>query len=158
SIAIPRPDSGETTKGVNLDGFFMFPQAMGSLLEAYTATDLLLVHGTGSLNNSRSHFDAQRYMEVGKPADPSVITGWLGRHLAIMPPLKPDASLRALGIANGLQKTLVGAPKTLPIGNPASYTVGGSATTQPQRLAFMNTDYGQSLDTPLRSAALDATA
>src|SRR5262245_39899977 len=136
SIAIPRPDSGELTKGISLDGFFMFPQAMSALVPAYTATDLLLVHGTGSLNNSRSHFDAQRYMEVGKPADPSLITGWLGRHIASIPPLKPEAPLRALGIANGLQKTLVGAPNTLPIGNPANYSVGGSATTQPQRLDF----------------------
>ena len=44
-------------------------------MPAYTAQDLLVVHATGSLNNSRSHFDAQRYMEVGKPADPSLITG-----------------------------------------------------------------------------------
>ena len=158
SIAIPRPDSGDVNKGISLDGFFMFPQAMSSLLPAYTATDLLIVHGTGSLNNSRSHFDAQRYMEVGKPADPSVITGWLGRHLNLMPALKPGAPLRALGIANGLQKTLVGAPNTLPIGNPANYSVGGATGTQAQRLAFMDTDYGSSADTPLRSAALDATA
>ena len=50
-------------------------------------------------------------MEVGKPVDPALVTGWLGRHLASIPPLKPDAPLRALGIANGLQKTLVGAPQ-----------------------------------------------
>ena len=159
SIAIPRPDSGDVNKGIALDNLFMFPQAMASLLPAYTATDLLIVHGTGSLNNSRSHFDAQRYMEVGEPADPSVITGWLGRHIASMPPLKqPPAPLRALGIANGLQKTLVGAPNTLPIGNPANYSVGGATATQPQRLAFMDADYNGSADTPLKSAALDATA
>jgi uncharacterized protein (DUF1501 family) len=157
SIAIPRPDAGQATSGINLDNFFMFPQAMAGLVPAYQAKDLLIVHGTGSLNNSRSHFDAQRYMEVGKPADPSLITGWLGRHLASIPPLKPEAPLRALGIANGLQKTLVGAPNTLPIGNPANYTVGGSATTQAQRLAFMDTDYAGSTE-PLKSAALDATA
>ena len=157
SIAIPRPDSGDVNKGISLDGFFMFPQAMSSLLPAYTATDLLIVHGTGSLNNSRSHFDAQRYMEVGKPADPSVITGWLGRHIASMPPLKPAAPLRALGIANGLQKTLVGAPNTLPIGNPANYSIGGATATQPQRLAFMDADYAGSTE-PLKSAAQDATA
>ena len=157
TIAIPRPDATATNKGINLDNFFMFPQAMAGLLPAYQATDLLVVHATGSLNNSRSHFDAQRYMEVGKPADPALITGWLGRHLASIPPLKPEAPLRALGIANGLQKTLVGAPNTLPIANPANYTVGGAAATQTARLNFMNSDYASSAE-PLKSSALDATA
>ena len=54
------------------------------------------------------------------------MTGWLGRHLASIPPLNPTAPLRALGVANGLQKTLVGAPKTLPIADPTNYSIGGS--------------------------------
>jgi uncharacterized protein (DUF1501 family) len=156
SIAIPRPDANAATKGINLDNFFMFPQALANLVPAFTAQDLLVVHATGSLNNSRSHFDAQRYMEVGKPADASLITGWLGRHLASIPPLKPEAPLRALGIANGLQKTLVGAPSTLPIPNPANYTVGGAAATQAARMSFMNVDYANATE-PVKSAALDAT-
>jgi len=162
TIAIPRPDSSSTNKGINLDGFFMFPQAMaggaagmGGLIPAFKASDLLVVHATGQLNNSRSHFDAQRYMEVGKPVDPSLVTGWLGRHLASIPPLKPDAPLRGLGVAAGLQKTLVGAPKTLPIADPTNYSIGGSATTQPQRVAFLQGDYAGA-DEPLHSAALDA--
>jgi len=164
SIAIPKPDDPRATKGINLDGFFMFPQAMaggtaagtGGLMPAFQATDLLVVHATGQLNTSRSHFDAQRYMEVGKPIDPALVTGWLGRHLASIPPLNPTAPLRALGVANGLQKTLVGGPKTLPIADPANYTVGGAAATQAQRLAFMQADYAAS-EEPLKSAALDAT-
>lgn len=155
TIAIPRPDDSSALKGINLDDFFMFPQAMSALVPAYTAKDLLVVHGTGQLNNSRSHFDAQRYMEVGKPVDPSIVTGWLGRHLASIPPMKSDALLRGIGVANGLQKSLVGAPKTLPIADPTNYTVGGSATTQPKRLEFLEVDYGTALE-PLKSAALDA--
>lgn len=156
TIAIPRPDSSAATKGINLDNFFMFPQAMAGLVPAYLASDLLVVHAAGQTNNSRSHFDAQRYMEVGKPVDPALVTGWLGRHLASIPPLKPDAPLRALGIASGLQKTLVGAPKTLPIADPTNYTIGGSSTTQAARLNFMKADYAAA-DEPVRSAALDAT-
>src|ERR1700742_2935507 len=45
TIAIPRPDaSTTTTRGIDLDGFFMFPQAMSSLIPAFTAKDLLLTH------------------------------------------------------------------------------------------------------------------
>ena len=163
TIAIPRPDDTSAQKGINLDNFFMFPQAMAGLLPAFTLKDLLVVHATGQLNVSRSHFDAQRYMEVGKPVDPTVVTGWLGRHLASIPPLKPTASLRALGVAGGLQKTLV-APfggnlyptKTLPIGDPSNYTIGGAAATAPQRLSFMQQDYASAAE-PVHSSALDAT-
>jgi len=163
TIAIPQPDSSASTHGINLDGFFMFPQAMaggaagtGGLMPAFLAKDLLIVHATGQLYVSRSHFDAQRYMEVGKPVDPALVTGWLGRHLASIPPLKPDAPLRGIGVANGLQKTLVGGPKTLPIASPSNYSIGGSTTTQPQRLAFLDADYANA-EEPVRSAALAAT-
>ncbi len=157
TIAIPQPDSALTTHGVNLDGFFMFPQAMAGLLPAFQLKDLLVVHATGQLNVNRSHFDAQRFMEVGKPVDPSLVTGWLGRHLASVPPLKSTALLRGIGVANGLQQTLVGGPRTLPIADPSNYSIGGSASTQAARLAFMQSDYAGAQE-PVRSSALDAVS
>jgi uncharacterized protein (DUF1501 family) len=149
---------------VALDNFFMFPQAMaggtpagtGGLMPAFLAQDLLIVHATGQLNNSRSHFDAQRYMEVGKPVDPSLVTGWLGRHLASIPPLSPTAPLRGIGLSSGLQKTLVGGPLTLPIADPTNFSIGGSATTQVARTAFLQGDY-TGADEPVGSSALSAT-
>ncbi len=157
TIAIPRPDAAATaTRGIALDNFFAFPQAMSGLMPAYTARDLLVVHATGQFNNSRSHFDAQRYLEVGKPADASLVTGWLGRHLASVPPVRSDAPLRALGLSNGLQKTLVGAPRTLPIADPANFTIGGSATTLAARAAVLRDDYATAPQ-PAQAAALDAT-
>lgn len=156
SIAIPRPDATGTTKGIALDNFFAFPPAMAALMPAYTAKDLLVVHATGQFNVSRSHFDAQRYMEVGKPADTSLVTGWLGRHLASVPPLRSTAPLRALGLSGGLPKTLVGGPKTLPIAAPASFTLAGAASTSAARLAFLQTDYTTASE-PIHAAALDAT-
>lgn len=157
TIAIPQPDSALTTHGVNLDGFFMFPQAMAGLMPAFQLKDLLVVHATGQLNVNRSHFDAQRFMEVGKPVDPSLVTGWLGRHLASVPPLKSTALLRGIGVANGLQQTLVGGPRTLPIADPSNYSIGGSASTQAARLAFMQSDYAGAQE-PVRSSALDAVS
>ena len=157
TIAIPRPDAaaGTAAKGIALDGFFAFPQAMAGLMTAYSANDLLVVHATGQFNNSRSHFDAQRYMEVGKPNDPALVTGWLGRHLATVPPLRSNAPLRALGLASGLQKSLVGAPKTLPISNPASFALGGAGASSAARLAFLQNDYAAASD-PIHASALDA--
>src|SRR5215467_9854734 len=138
---------------------------MAWLFPAFQAKDLLIVHGSGQLNVSRSHFDAQRYMEVGKPVDLTLISGWLGRHLASIPPLNPAAPLRAVGVAYGLQKTLVPPiaanglydTKTLPIADPTNFSIGGSSTTQAARMNFLKADYAAA-DQPVQSEALAATA
>ena len=161
TIAIKRPDDTSVPvnqRAVDLNnGFFGLAPALASLVPAYTAGNLLVMHAAGQTFVSRSHFDAQRYMEVGKPADVNIVTGWLGRHLALTAnsPLKANAPLRGIGIASGLQKTLVGAPKTLPISNPASFTIGGSSTTAPARQAVLAADYTNA-PAPLNASALDA--
>jgi uncharacterized protein (DUF1501 family) len=155
TIAIPRPDSTAANKGIALDNNYAFPQAMAGLLPAYQAGALLAVHATGSIDPSRSHFDAQRFIEVGKPRDPRIATGWLGRHLAAVTPMRTNATLRALGISNGLAKTLVGAPKALPIPNPANYAFPGAAGTSQARANWLRDDFTPSAD-PVKSAALDA--
>lgn len=157
TIAIPRPDASVAAnqKVIALDNFFGFAPAMGPLVPAFSAGHLLVLHAVGQTYVSRSHFDAQRFMEVGKPADVNYVTGWLGRHLALVPPMRTDAPLRALGLASGLQKTLVGGPRTLPIANPATFSIGGSATTAAARQAVLASDY-TSAPPPLNASALDA--
>lgn len=155
TIAIPRPDSTSANRAIALDNFFGFPQGMRFLMPAYQAGNLLVVHGAGLTYNTRSHFDAQHYMELGKAADPTLNTGWLGRHLAMTSPLKNGASLRAITLADGLAETLKGAPQALPIADPANYGIAGSITTRTERQNWLGADYGQSID-PVKSAALDA--
>jgi uncharacterized protein (DUF1501 family) len=123
TIAIPRPDSSAPNKGIALDNFFMFPQGMSGLLPAYQANQLLPVHATGqAANNTRSHFEAERYLEAGKPADLLISTGWLARHLQMSPPINPTAPLRAISLSGGgTRLTLSGGPRTLPIPNPSNY-------------------------------------
>jgi uncharacterized protein (DUF1501 family) len=154
TIAIPRPDSGSATPALNLDGFFGLPTAMAALLPAYQSGQLLVVHATGSTDPSRSHFDAQFFMEIGKPGDLNVVTGWLGRHLASRPPMKVDAALRGIGFAFGLPQTLVGAPDTLPIPDPANFGLSGTSSTRTQRLAWLGNAYQIERD-PLKTAALN---
>jgi uncharacterized protein (DUF1501 family) len=155
TIAIARPDAAGTNKVTALDTLFGLPPAMLGMLPAYQAGQLLIVHATGSIDPSRSHFDAQRFMEVGKPRDPSLVTGWLGRHLASVPPMRTGASLRALGYANGLQKTLVGAPQALPINDPANFGIAGAAASRTERTNWLRADFASATE-PLQSSALDA--
>ncbi len=124
AIAIPRPDSSAPNKGIALDNFFMFPQGMSGLLPAYQANQLLPVHATGqAANNTRSHFEAERYLEAGKPSDLlQISTGWLARHLQTSTPVQHNAPLRGISLSGGgTRLTLSGGPKTLPIPNPANY-------------------------------------
>jgi len=155
TIAIPRPDSTSTNRGIALDDFFALPQGMRFLVPAYQAGDLLVVHGAGLTYNTRSHFDAQHYMEVGKANDSSVNTGWLGRHLATTSPMKNGASLRGIGFSDGLVDTLKGGPQVLPITDPANYGISGSTSTRDARTAWLQADYAQSIE-PARTAAQDA--
>jgi len=158
TIAIPRPDATGTLKATALDAsLWGFPPGMLGLLPSYQAGQLLVIPGAGLSYNSRSHFDAQRFIEVGKAADPSVSTGWLGRHIATVPPLNSSATLRAMSISQGLPNALEGAPKVLPIPDPANYVLGGSATTRAARQAWLNADYANT-EEPVRSSALDAAA
>jgi len=154
TIAIPRPDSGSATPALSLDGFFGLPTAMSSLVPAYQSGQLLIVHAAGSTDPTRSHFDAQFFMEIGKPGDRNVVTGWLGRHLASKPPMRADAALRGLGFAFGLQQALVGGPDTLPIPDPANFGLAGSSTTRTQRLNWLGNAYQTERD-PLRISALN---
>ena len=152
TIALPRPDSTDPNKSVSLDGFFAFPKAMSSLMGAYNAKNLLVVHATGSIDPTRSHFDAQRFMEAGVPEDASVSTGWLGRHLGTVAPLSASAPLRALSLNYAVPLTLAGADKTLPIPNPGNFGLYGNSRTELAREQWLSTDYHQGSD-PVKSAA-----
>lgn len=155
NIAIARPDSAAPDRATALDDFFGLPPAMLPLLPAYQAGHLLFVHACGSTDPSRSHFDAQRFMEVGKPRDLNLATGWLGRHLASIPPMVPSPSLRAVGIATGLQQTLAGGPQTLPVPNLDTFGLAGSGSTSIARQSALTDMYGQ-IDDPLRASGLNS--
>ena len=155
TIAIPRPDSSVANRGIALNGQFAISAAMSALLPAFRAGNLLVVHGAGLVHNTRSHFDAQKFIEVGKAQDPNLVTGWLGRHLATSTPMRSNAPLRALGLSQGLPRTLVGAPQTLPIPSPATFGLGGNATTRAERSAWLRAEYGD-MEASIGTPALDA--
>src|SRR5712675_2514018 len=80
SIAIPRPNSGENA-AIDLDGFFGFNPRLQPLKPFWDARQLAVVHACGSPDSTRSHFDAQDYMESATPGVKSTADGWLNRYL-----------------------------------------------------------------------------
>lgn len=153
TLAVPPPDF-KTSRGksANLNGFFALPPAMAPLIHAYRAGHLAVVHATGSTDPSRSHFDAQRFMEIGKPGATDVFTGWLGRHLDSAGALKPNPSLRGIGIGYSIPKTLEGGPLNTPVPNLASYGITGPSSTRAARLGVLNQMYAGTQN-PLLSSA-----
>ena len=154
TIAIPQP--GQPKGGTMLDSTFMFSPGMVGMYPAYQAGELLVMHGAGLSFSSRSHFDAQHFIEVGKAADVSVTTGWLGRHLATTDARTPGTVLRGIALSSGLPTDLTGGPLTLPMSDPSNFAIAGSTTTRDARAAWLASDFYLDQD-PARSAALDVT-
>lgn len=154
TINVPTPTSGAAQKAIDLNGFFGIHPGMANLMPAYANGHLLFLHATGSTDTTRSHFDAQRSMETARTGDPNAGTGWLGRHLASIAPMDPNALLRGVGIATGLQKTLAGAPLTLPIPNLDNFGITGSAGSVVARSAVLDDLYEGTTD-PLKTVAFN---
>ncbi len=152
NIAIPPPDSSDPNKGIALDNYFALPAAMAPLSNAFKDGHLAIVQATGSPSGSRSHFDAQKYMEQGKPDDSTLFTGWVGRHLASTAPMVNGAPLRGVAINFGLDLGLAGGPQSLPIPNPGSFMLAGSSKTASERRKALAGGYNEMAD-PLKTAA-----
>lgn len=69
---------------IDLDGHFGLHPAMQGFEQAFRDKRLAIVHGIGSPNNTRSHFDAQDYMESGTPFNKGTASGWLNRAIGLL--------------------------------------------------------------------------
>jgi uncharacterized protein (DUF1501 family) len=105
SIAIPKPD-GTPNSAVDLDGFFGLHPALAPLKPMFDAQHLAIVDAVGSPDPTRSHFDAQDYMESGTPGYKGATDGWLNR--ALPPAAGPASPLRAVSLGDSLARTLRG--------------------------------------------------
>ena len=83
TIAVPRPASGAANTAIDLDGFFGLHPALAPFKRLWDDGILAPVHAVGSPSNTRSHFDAQDYMESGTPDNKGTRDGWLNRYLAV---------------------------------------------------------------------------
>jgi uncharacterized protein (DUF1501 family) len=92
-LGIPRPLNGRTdSTALELDGFFGLHPALAPFLPIYQAGHLAIVHACGSPSGTRSHFDAQDFMESGAPDDKTIADGWLSRAVLSCP--EDQAKLR----------------------------------------------------------------
>src|SRR5438309_10147727 len=106
SIALQPPKAGEQDRAVDLDGFFALHPALAPLVPLWENRSLAIVHACGSPDTTRSHFDAQDYMESGAPGVKSAPDGWLARAVKALP--QRPSTFRAVALGPVLPRALQG--------------------------------------------------
>ncbi len=140
TIAIPEPQAGSLGRegagesAIDLDGFFAFHPSLASLKPLFDGGHLAVIHAVGSPDNTRSHFDAQDYMESATPGMKATADGWLNRYLQAKP--EADASpFRAVAFAPRMPRTLLGPAPALALDDLRNFRLGPRATGVPERAA-----------------------
>ncbi len=85
AIAIPQPRRGGADAAIDLDGFFGLHPSLAPLEPLFHKNQLAIVHAAGSPDPTRSHFDAQDFMESGTPGVKATEDGWLNRAIETVP-------------------------------------------------------------------------
>lgn len=118
TIAIPRPN--ESGGALKLDQHFGLHPALSSLIPLWEKGTLAFVHAAGSPDSSRSHFDAQDYMETATPGLKTTPDGWLNRLIDVLPGTR--SATEAISVGPTLPRILSGraAATNLALGNAAT--------------------------------------
>jgi len=124
SINIPR------NVVIDLDGFFGLHPSMSAFQPLWNQRHLAIVHAAGSPDPTRSHFDAQDFMESGTPGLKATEGGWLNRALRSSPqhslPQPADKSaFRAIALGPSLPRILSGSEPAVALNNINDFGVGG---------------------------------
>jgi uncharacterized protein (DUF1501 family) len=121
SIAIPQ------NQVLDLDGFFGLHPSLGSFKPLYDQGHLAVVHAVGSPDTTRSHFDAQDYMESGTPGIKSTQDGWLNRALQAedLRCTCEHTPFRAVALGADVPRTLAGKVPAIALNNVNTFAVGG---------------------------------
>jgi uncharacterized protein (DUF1501 family) len=106
AIGLQPPRRGESERAIDLDGFFALHPALAPLVPLWESRALALIHACGSPDTTRSHFDAQDYMETGTPGVKSTPDGWLARAVKTRP--RRSTPFRAVAMGPMLPRTLQG--------------------------------------------------
>lgn len=134
------PASSAGREGLlNLDDRFGIHPAGSALHKLYQSKQLCVVHGIGSPDNTRSHFDAQDYMETGTPGRKGTANGWLNRAVGL---LGHEATpFQSVSLTNALPRSLYGDYPSLAVGNLDEFKVQ-AGTAGNQSLESLYSDLG----------------
>ena len=145
TIAVPRPATGNADAAIDLDGFFGLHPSLAPLKPLFDQQHLAIVDAAGSPDPTRSHFDAQDYMESGTPGLKATHDGWMNRAL---PKAEGKVSpVRAVSLGPTLSRAMSGH-------NPAIslQTIGGFQVRDAMASKQFQDMYQNAADPMLRAA------
>ena len=157
SIAIPRPNTGDPA-ALDLDGFFGLNPRLQPLKALWDSRQLAIVHACGSPDSTRSHFDAQDYMETGTPGLKGTADGWLNRYLQAK---RDEAAqhekspFRAVALTQQLPRMLQGTAPSLAINQIGQFGVRAGQRGD-DAAAMFEAAYGKAGDRVLGGTGRDA--
>ncbi len=150
SIAVPNPAANQEKEDrvLDLDGFFGLNPALAALKPLYDARTLAIVHASGSPDVTRSHFDAQDYMESGTPGLKATRDGWMNR--ALPPESGKSSAMRALSLGPALPRAMRGRNAAVAINTLKEFQVRDAGAS-----GMFESMYVNSVDTVLHGAGKD---
>jgi uncharacterized protein (DUF1501 family) len=126
SLAIARP-SAASAASIALDAQFSLHPALAPLKPMWDAGELAIAHAVGLVTPSRSHFDAQDFMERAWMEKLGLTTGWLNRYLSASASER-DKTFRAVGLGRALPRALAGPAPTVGLSSIESFGISSSST------------------------------
>jgi len=153
TIAVPRPGSGASA-ALDLDGFFGLHPSLSPLLPYFRDRSAAFVHAVGSPDATRSHFDAQDFMESGTPGVKATQDGFLSRALAgtKTPTRSP---LRAVALSPSLPRILAGSSGAIAMRNLDAFGIRADAATEGASQSFESM-YGDAVGGALQATARES--
>jgi uncharacterized protein (DUF1501 family) len=126
NIAVAQP--GKPDGAIDLNDYFGLHPSLKPLETFWQNKQLAVVHSVGSPDNTRSHFDAQDYMEAGTPGVKSTRDGWLNRILQTTQDAK-DSPFRAVAMAQTTPRSMIGRAPTVSMTNLSDFAIRAGAYT-----------------------------
>ena len=107
---------------IDLDGRFGLHPSMASFESLFREKRLAIVHGVGSPNTTRSHFDAQDYMESGTPFNKGTESGWLNRAVGLLGH-EAATPFQAVSLTSALPRSFYGDHAAIAISNLDDFAI-----------------------------------
>jgi uncharacterized protein (DUF1501 family) len=153
TIAIPRPSRGQLS-AIDLDGLFGLHPSMEAFKSLWDQGHLAIVHAAGSPDDTRSHFDAQDFMESGTPGMKSTEDGWLNRAMQSLA-AKQHSPFSAIALSTALPRTLAGKFPAVAISSINDFEVGGRNPNAAPISDTFEAMYANSADTLLHGTGTE---
>ena len=119
-LKIPTSGAGAA---LGLDGQFGLHPAMAPLHALYQSKKLAVIQAAGLTSDTRSHFDAMAYMELGTPGNKTIGTGWLTRHLQSATNLPPSIIFPVLSAGGSQPLSLLGTLDAVAMNSPSDFNL-----------------------------------